>query len=90
MELLSIAPFHAFPCHKAYILVLGRHRYYDSLKWIRGFSTYENEQSCQEIFPREFTELKFDIKSTIEKFNNTYNLPEIQGSRLKNLMYGVD
>ena len=63
-------------------------QYYEKFDSI--ISTYENEQSCQEIFPREFTELKFDIKSTIEKFNNTYNLPEIQGSRLKNLMYGVD
>jgi len=51
-------------------------------------STYENEDACQESLPRQFTELKFDIKTTIEKFNNTYNLPEIQGSRLKDLMYG--
>lgn len=51
-------------------------------------STYENEKTCQESLPRQFTELKFDIKTTIEKFNNTYNLPEIQGSRLKDLMYG--
>lgn len=51
-------------------------------------STYENEEACQESLPRQFTELKFDIKTTIEKFNNTYNLPEIQGSRLKDLMYG--
>ncbi len=51
-------------------------------------STYENENTCQEVIPRQFTELKFDIKSTIEKFSNTYNLPEIQGSRLKDLMFG--
>ncbi len=52
-------------------------------------NTYQNEGTCQEQLPSQFTELKADIKSTIDKFCNTYNLPEIQGSRLKDLMYGV-
>ena len=39
--------------------------------------------------PKQFDELKKDISSTIEKFHNTCNLPEIQGSRLKDLMYGA-
>ena len=52
-------------------------------------STYENEDACQEQLPRQFNELKFDIKSTIEKFNNTYSMPEIQGSRLKALLFGA-
>ncbi len=52
-------------------------------------SNYENESTCQNVIPRQFSELQFDIKSTIEKFNNTYNLPEIQGSRLKDLMFGL-
>ena len=51
-------------------------------------SSYENEAVCQAQLPRQFSELKFDIKTTIEKFNNTYNLPEIQGSRLKHLLFG--
>ena len=51
-------------------------------------SSYENEDICQTQLPRQFSELKFDIKTTIEKFNNTYNLPEIQGSRLKHLLFG--
>ena len=53
-------------------------------------STYENEDACQGKLPRQFGELKFDIKSTIEKFNNTYNLPEIQGSRMRDLLYGME
>jgi hypothetical protein len=52
-------------------------------------SSYQNENACQEKLPRQFTELKFDIKTTIEKFTNTYNLPEIEGSKLKDLMYGL-
>ena len=51
-------------------------------------STYANESACETKLPRQFGELKYDIKSTIEKFTNTYNLPEIQGSRLKDLLYG--
>lgn len=51
-------------------------------------SSYENQDFCEEQLPHQFNELKFDIKSTIEKYENTYNLPEIHGSRLKNLLYG--
>lgn len=51
-------------------------------------SSYENEKTCAPSLPHQFQELKYDIKTTIEKFNNTYNLPEIQGSRLKSLLYG--
>lgn len=51
-------------------------------------SSYENEATCAQSLPHQFQELKYDIKTTIEKFNNTYNLPEIQGSRLKSLLYG--
>ncbi|MBI5917246.1 MAG: hypothetical protein HY842_17895 [Bacteroidetes bacterium] len=53
-------------------------------------STYQNEDACQSQLPRQFSELKNDINSTIEKFSNTYNLPEIQGSRLKDLLYGAE
>jgi hypothetical protein len=52
-------------------------------------SSYENENACQEKLPKQFSELKFDIKTTIEKFTNTYTLPEIEGSKLKDLMYGL-
>lgn len=51
-------------------------------------SSYSNEQACQAKLPRQFSELKFDIKSTIEKFQNTYSIAEIEGSKLKDLMYG--
>ena len=52
-------------------------------------STYQHEDICQEKLPNQFDEMKADIKSTIEKFENTYDLPELQGSRLKDLMFGV-
>lgn len=52
-------------------------------------NNYQNEEACQAQLPHSFDDLKKDISLTIEKFQNTYNLPEIQGSRLKDLMYGV-
>lgn len=52
-------------------------------------TTYEHEKTCGDDIPRQFGEMKSDIRSTIEKFRNTYDLPELQGSRLKDLMYGV-
>ena len=62
-------------------------QYYN--KFDKIVSSYQNETACQEKLPRQFSELKFDIKTTIEKFTNTYNLPEIEGSKLKDLMYGL-
>ena len=52
-------------------------------------SNYQYENTCEEELPRQFEEMKADIKSTIEKFENTYDLPELQGSRLKDLMFGM-
>lgn len=52
-------------------------------------STYENEDLCKQSLPRQFEELKKDIRQTIDKFSHTYNLPEIQGSRMKDLLFGV-
>ena len=51
-------------------------------------STYENEDACKQALPRQFEELRGDIRQTIDKFSRTYNLPEIQGSRLKDLLFG--
>ncbi len=62
-------------------------QYYQKFDTI--ISSYQSESLCQQQIPRQFSEMKEDIKSTIEKFENTYNLPELQGSRLKNLMFGV-
>ncbi len=61
-------------------------QYYEKFSGIIG--GYENEAYCGDHLPHQFSDLKFDIENTIEKFNNTYHMPEIQGSRLKDLMYG--
>ncbi|HHJ49576.1 MAG TPA: hypothetical protein ENJ88_01550 [Phaeodactylibacter sp.] len=50
---------------------------------------YENRDRCSDALPAQYDELHEDIRETIDKFQNTYNLPEIQGSRLKDLLYGM-
>ncbi len=62
-------------------------QYYQKFDGI--MSAYQHEQTCRSQLPRSFDDLKQDINSTIDKFQNTYALPEIQGSRLKDLMYGT-
>lgn len=62
-------------------------QYYQKFENI--ISGYENEEACKQKLPRQFEELRRDIKGTIEKFSNTYNLPEIQGSRMKDLLFGI-
>ncbi len=52
-------------------------------------SSYENREKCSNDLPNQFDDLRGDIRETIDKFQNTYNLPEIQGSRLKDLLYGM-
>ncbi len=52
-------------------------------------SNYENEERCSDDLPKQYEDLHDDIRETIDKFQNTYNLPEIQGSRLKDLLYGM-
>lgn len=62
-------------------------QYYQKFEGI--VSGYEHEEVCEAQLPRQFGELQTDIRSTISKFTNTYDLPELQGSRLKDLMFGI-
>ncbi len=58
-------------------------------KFARIVDGYDNEANCNGALPESFSQLKTDIGVTLEKFNSAYNLPEIQGSRLKDLLYGI-
>jgi hypothetical protein len=59
-------------------------------KFAKIVGSYAHEESCAAILPDTFSRLKNDIEITLEKFNGAYYLPEMQGSRLKDLLYGVD
>jgi len=49
---------------------------------------YETEETCSAVLPGQFRQLKTNIEGTIEKFNTAYRMPEVQGSKLKDMLYG--
>ena len=61
-------------------------KYYGKFEKIIG--SYKNKEICVQELPVQFSELLSEIKNTIKKFNTAYNLPELRGSKLKELMYG--
>jgi len=52
-------------------------------------NSYENEKQCATKIPVEYTKLKDNIKISIEKFNTAYKPVEINGSKMKEVLYGV-
>jgi hypothetical protein len=58
-------------------------------KFSKIVHSYENEKVCSKVVPPQFSELKKDIELTLEKFNSAYRLPEVQGSKLKDMLYGM-
>ncbi len=57
-------------------------------KFSKIADSYENEKLCTETLPAQFKQLKADIDQTLEKFNSAYRMPEVQGSKLKDMLYG--
>lgn len=62
-------------------------KYYQKFETI--LNNYSNESICQNQLPHQFNALKQDISISIFKFNEAYNIAELRGSRLKDLMYGI-
>jgi len=62
-------------------------KYYQKFQTI--LNNYSNEDVCQSQLPHQFLDLKKDIEMSILRFNEAYNISELQGSKLKDLMYGV-
>lgn len=63
-------------------------KYYQKFQVI--VSNYQNEEQCTEELPHQFTTLKQDIKYSIEKFKDAYFVAELKGSKLKDLLYGME
>lgn len=57
-------------------------------KFSKIADSYENEKACNDALPAQFKQLKTDIDQTLEKFNSAYRMPEVQGSKLKDMLYG--
>ena len=58
-------------------------------KFAKIADSYENEKVCSEVLPDQFLQLKSDIVQTLDKFNSAYRMPEVQGSKLKDMLYGT-
>jgi hypothetical protein len=53
-------------------------------------NSYENEQQCATKIPAEYKKLKESIAISIEKFNTAYKPVEINGSKMKQILYGIN
>ena len=52
-------------------------------------NSYENEKQCNTQIPIEYRKLKENITVAIEKFNTAYKPVEINGSKMKEILYGI-
>lgn len=53
-------------------------------------NSYENEKQCENKLPLEFKKLKSEINNAIDKFNVAYKPVEINGSKMKEILYGIN
>ena len=53
-------------------------------------NSYENEKQCETELPVEYKKLKSDIDIAIEKFKVAYKPIQINGSKMKQLLYGIN
>lgn len=53
-------------------------------------NSYENEKQCATKIPLEYGKLKESVNIAIEKFNTAYKPVEINGSKMKEILYGIN
>lgn len=53
-------------------------------------NSYENQKQCESKLPIEYSKLKSDITVAIDKFNTAYKPVEINGSKMKEILYGLN
>ena len=63
-------------------------KFYEKFKII--LDSYENEQQCNSSLPPAYKKLKSDIDIAIQKFNTAYKPVEINGSKMKEILYGIN
>lgn len=63
-------------------------KFYEKFKII--LNSYENEKQCSTKLPIEYKKLKEDIDIAINKFNVAYRPVEINGSKMKEILYGIN
>lgn len=63
-------------------------KFYEKFKII--LNSYENEKQCETKLPLEYKKLKTDIDVAINKFNIAYKPVEINGTKMKEILYGLN
>ncbi len=63
-------------------------KYYGKFKLV--LNNYENAQLCASVIPAEYRKLADDIDVAINKFKTAYKPVEVNGSKMKELLYGVN
>ena len=53
-------------------------------------NSYENENQCATKIPPEYSKLKANIKTSIQTFNTAYKPVEVNGSKMKQVLYGIN
>lgn len=53
-------------------------------------NSYENEDQCQSKLPIEYKKIKSDIDIAVQKFNVAYKPIQVNGSKMKQLLYGLN
>jgi hypothetical protein len=73
--------------NKYNVFISQGEKYYQKFKTI--LNNYTNDAVCESQLPHQFSDLKEDIDDSIAKFDEAYNISELRGSKLKDLMYGL-
>lgn len=63
-------------------------KFYEKFKII--LNSYENEKQCETQLPQEYKKLKSDIDIAIQKFNTAYKPVEVNGTKMKEILYGLN
>jgi hypothetical protein len=63
-------------------------KFYEKFKII--LNSYENEKQCETKLPTEYKKLKADIDVAIDKFNIAYKPVEVNGTKMKEILYGLN
>ena len=57
-------------------------------KFLAIIESYEHKEGCMDELPQQYTDLRNEIRLAINKFDSAYNLAELKGSTIKDLLYG--
>ena len=63
-------------------------KFYEKFKII--LNSYENEKQCESKLPLEYKKLKADVDVAIDKFNIAYKPVEVNGTKMKEILYGLN